>query len=756
MPFELTIDPAWPWSLPRIGLPLLAILALALAALTIWTYRDSPSAGRRRIAIVVALRLLALLLAVITVVRPAAAFRDDLKSPSTLIIAADASRSMTIADEVDNKSRWATLQRILRQCQPQLDRLRDEFNVTVALHRFAEEVGDYDPDGAAAGARTDFGRMLNSLFQRYAQERRLRGLLILSDGADNGTAYPAQSEAARWRSLGCPISTFALGRSDTSSQQRDIALTSLTPEPAPAPVKSKLTVRATLDAPGFETAKVRLHLLIGDDEVLSETVGPLKTAGTEVALAIDAPPTPGEYKLTLRADALPGEASQANNEISTYLTVTKEGLSVLLVDRLRTELKFIRSALAGDPRIRVYEAVRQTDDPPRGGDDTFRFDKQAYDVIVLGDVTARRLRSADPKSLEQIEDLVKNKGVGLLMTGGADSFGNSDWAGTPVAAALPVELDARGQVDEPVKMLPTQAGLSEYVMRLTANPADNEAVWQRLPALDGFTRLGRLKPGAITLAASPARVPLLVRQDYGKGRTMALAVDTTWLWTRLGLPQSTEGADLHARFWKQLMIYLAQQEDRGGSAWIKPDVRRVAAGGKLGFSVGLRGKTGIDLTDARFEVQVTPPDGAPPESIAVAREGSVDRGFIWKTDKPGEYVLSVTASGTDVDKTTIGNQKATARFLVFQDDTELLRQAMDEDFLKKLATTGGGKFYRADELPKVLADLAERGIADGQHKARYWPDWRQSQLGGFIPTLFLLFVLVLGLEWGLRRHWGMV
>jgi hypothetical protein len=109
-----------------------------------------------------------------------------------------------------------------------------------------------------------------------------------------------------------------------------------------------------------------------------------------------------------------------------------------------------------------------------------------------------------------------------------------------------------------------------------------------------------------------------------------------------------------------------------------------------------------------------------------------------------------------VDKTTIENQKATARFLVYQDDTELLRQAMDEDFLKKLATTGGGKFYHADELPKVLSELAERGIADGQHKARYWPDWRQARLGGFIPTLFLLFVLVLGLEWGLRRHWGMV
>ena len=86
----------------------------------------------------------------------------------------------------------------------------------------------------------------------------------------------------------------------------------------------------------------------------------------------------------------------------------------------------------------------------------------------------------------------------------------------------------------------------------------------------------------------------------------------------------------------------------------------------------------------------------------------------------------------------------------------MLRQAMDADFLTKLATTGGGKFYRADELPKFLNELPAKGLTIGQNKARYWPDWRQAALGGFIPLLFLLFVAVLGLEWGVRRYWGMV
>src|SRR5207248_8347498 len=84
LPVEFAADPAWPWSLPRVGLPGLAAVALLLAGLTVWTYRG---ATRRRVAVLVALRLLALLLAVLTLMRPAFAFRDDLKVPSTLILA---------------------------------------------------------------------------------------------------------------------------------------------------------------------------------------------------------------------------------------------------------------------------------------------------------------------------------------------------------------------------------------------------------------------------------------------------------------------------------------------------------------------------------------------------------------------------------------------------------------------------------------------------------------------------------------------
>src|SRR6516164_4567380 len=180
---ELTFntDPTWPWSSGNFGL-----LALVLTGLTVWTYLGARGATFRRLLAVLALRLGALLLAFLAVLRPALASRDQLKAPSVLLIAVDDSESMTIQDEFDGQSRWERMQRVLAKCEPELRRLRDDYNVTVALQRFSEGVRPFDPEDAAAkadGKRSDYGLMLQTLYEKYRGERYLRGLLVLGDGA---------------------------------------------------------------------------------------------------------------------------------------------------------------------------------------------------------------------------------------------------------------------------------------------------------------------------------------------------------------------------------------------------------------------------------------------------------------------------------------------------------------------------------------------------------------------------------------------
>ena len=765
---SLTNDPAWPWSLAPLGLPALGVVALVLTGLTVWTYVGVPGAGFRRVLIVLGLRLAGLVLACLMLLRPSLALRNSQHPPSTLLIVVDSSGSMSIVDEFGPRSRWDYVRQLLHDAGPALQTLRDEQNVEVVLYRFAEDVADYDPEGHADGKRTDFGQMLHALLERHARDRNLRGILILSDGADNGTRFPALSEARGWRALPCPVEPFGVGQPTTPNNQRDIAfaarpgLPAIVVEPSPVAIKGKLTVKGTLDAPGFENETVTVRLFIDNKEVHHQEETLRKTTGNEVKLVTDAPARPGEIKVTLKVDPKENEVTTVNNEISTFVTVTKEGLSVLVVDRPRMpEPQFICDALAADPRIRVYPAIRWSEKASAEQEDLFQFDKHPYDVVILGDLTPERLAAGNARALAQIRDLVRDKGVGLLMMGGFDAFANqrkdqgTSWKDTPLADVLPVEMDASGQVDDLFQMEPTPEGLVHYI-RVAEKDSANAALWKKLPKLNGMTRLGKPKRLAAVLAVrADNQEPVLVGQQVGKGRTLAFAADTTWRWQRLGQPKSNDGLQAHAHFWRQLVLWLAQQDKIEGNAYVKPDTRRLAAGSKLDFKAGLRGKGGKEMEDAHFEATVFGPHKAA-FPVPVARDRGEHRGVFWKTEGPGEYRLRVKAWPKGADPKRARAETAEARFIIYQDDAEMVRRAADHEFLARLAAAGGGRFHKGEEFARFLKELGNLPLPQGRQKAELWPDWRRNTLSSFLVGLFALFVAVLCLEWFLRRRWGLV
>src|SRR5207248_1955449 len=88
--------------------------ALALAGITVWTYLGARGASWRRTALVLALRLAALLVAIIVVLRPALAFEEmENSEPSRLFILLDWSESMRVTDGFDGLARWSDARRML-------------------------------------------------------------------------------------------------------------------------------------------------------------------------------------------------------------------------------------------------------------------------------------------------------------------------------------------------------------------------------------------------------------------------------------------------------------------------------------------------------------------------------------------------------------------------------------------------------------------------------------------------------------------
>src|SRR3954470_22058416 len=264
--WHVVTNPAWrPFTDADVpGYVLLLACAAALVVLTVWTYVGSAASTPKRIGILIALRLGALLLAILLALRPAPAITEIPKLPSTLIIVVDASESMSVKDEA-NFTRWEVVQKALAKCGPLLHQMREDQQTTIYVYHFSK---DFDPDRdkltddvKPEGKRSDFGTMLSKLYDRHQGEQRLRGLVIVSDGADNGTAKPALPEAARWRGIGCPVYTFAVG-GPTSTDQKDIGFVSINPDPSPVAIKADLKVRAKLNAPGFEGRRVKIQLQV--------------------------------------------------------------------------------------------------------------------------------------------------------------------------------------------------------------------------------------------------------------------------------------------------------------------------------------------------------------------------------------------------------------------------------------------------------------------------------------------------------------
>jgi hypothetical protein len=266
-----------------------------------------------------------------------------------------------------------------------------------------------------------------------------------------------------------------------------------------------------------------------------------------------------------------------------------------------------------------------------------------------------------------------------------------------------------------------------------------------------MTRLGQARSGLESvLATTQDGEPLLVTRNYGDGRVLAFGGDSTWKWVR-----NPDMQELHGRFWRRMVTWLARQENAEGNVWVEPDTRRLPARSELGFRVGVRGKAGTPLADGTFKVEVIGPGGQR-TPVPTARAGDEDRGLFTRTDLPGEYRVVVQGEARDPSTSEVVKGEGSARFIVYEEEVELLRRAADHEFLRKLVAAGGGEFHRVEELPAFLRKLQGEALLRARPKLNLWPDWRTSARSPFLAFFVLTFAALLTAEWLLRRRWGLV
>jgi hypothetical protein len=753
------LDPilAWPW----------VILAAATSLLlVVTTYRERIAhlpVGSRRL--LMTLRLITWGLITWMMFRPWIELTETDRHASALIVALDSSRSMSVADGPGGATRRATAVKLLEDARSDLDNLGKDIQIVYV--DYAKDVTPVENFSTETpGEQTAIGHALDE-FPKLVKDKKLIGVLLVGDGAQRAISpYDTDPRAAATRLAEQQVrvdTVVGIGQTGFSDSAVDLSIEDLEVSPTVF-VKNTVVVRCRVRALGAANQELTVRLLL-ENKAGAEpgkpgtmlAAGPpkkIKPTISQEVISIDdltfVANDPGEFKLTVEVVPLEGEPLVVNNSQTTFINVLKGGVNVAYFDaEFRYEHKFLRR-IDESPDIQLdFKPIRVGKLGQKSHIEPEWFKPGAYDVYIIGSVPASLFGQAALKSLA---DAVR-QGAGLLMIGGVHSFGPGGYAETPLADELPVvmlrtELQNGEDVDpslhylRPLQMLPTQQGLSHFVMRLDT-AAKNRATWEALPPLEGANRFVNLKDGAVVLgeAREPGQrpIPLLVAQEFGRSRTMAFAADSTWLWYLGGQHEA------HQRFWQQVVLWLAHKDTQGDeSVWAKLDFRRVRVGQPVNMTFGARDADKRPIDDATFTIEVTDPEGKK-HAITPQRSGTDNLARFLETRGPGDYRVHIDAKragqpiglGTD------------ARFIVYDQDLELHNPAADFALLDEIARITGGTSVPPGDLAAHVKKLSRLGLnveVTRVQRILLWDNW----------PLFALCVLLWSIEWFVRKRRGLV
>jgi hypothetical protein len=313
-----------------------------------------------------------------------------------------------------------------------------------------------------------------------------------------------------------------------------------------------------------------------------------------------------------------------------------------------------------------------------------------------------------------------------------------------MADLVPVRLPANRGTFHQMEKAPaelTGAGGESILTRLDENPARNVQRWKDLPKLYSWQEVGEAKPGAtILLNVNPGTrpaSPLLVTENYGRGRTAVFATAGSWTW-KMWLDHNDK---THATFWQQMFRYLVT--DTPGQVTVSTPKSVLSDETRVPLRVEVRDKQYKPLNTAKVQARFNNPDGttATLELTPVPSEEGIYAGE-WTAEKPGTYVAEVIA-GQEAEQ--IGQDVVTFR----REDgvAENFHTGQNRELLQKLSEQTGGRYFTPDEASKLGSEISysEAGITS-----------RETRDLWDMPILFLLAMGIRASEWTLRRKWGVV
>ena len=749
---------AWPkWILP--------LLILAAGAGLAWLIRSrlaqaAPVMRSWRVWVIWSLQTLLAALLLVLLWQPAITIAELKPQQNIIAVLVDDSRSMAISE--DGSTRQAQAVKAL------------ENGVLASLNR-SFQTRLYRVDAVAAridglkdlrpiAPSTRLGDSLKQLSEETS-DLPIGAVVLLSDGDDNAGGIDAEAISAL-RARHIPVHTVGFGRERAI---HDVELDDAVVAPR-ALADSRLAARITLHQRGYAGAKINLTVrdTSGDQvKILASrtiSLGPDGNLQTETLMFNIG--GAGAKTLQIAAAPLPGEENTANNTLTRVVNVGSEPRRILYVEgEPRWEFKFIREAEEEDRMVQIVSMIRTSpnkiyrqgisdskelaDGFPSRPEELFR-----YQGLIIGSVEAGYF---SPGQQELIRDFVDRRGGGLLLLGGQFALADGDWAASKLIDLFPTTLPTEagtfhreadpknGTTHATAELAP--AGVDSIITRIVDDPTANAAKWKALPYLMDYEDPGTPKPGAARLAdmitPEGRKLPLLITENFGRGRTAIMATGGSWRWQM----SSPLGDTAHDLFWQQLLRWVVS--DTPGHVTASVPAQLLLDSGGVILSAEVRDPQYNPAPAAKVEAHILGPSGTSALlEMAPVPDNPGRFQATWSAAKTGAYLTEVTAQRSD--PTTGKPQELGRDVLTFQrmdGIAENFHTEQNRDLLERLAAQTGGQYWKPADLGKLASAIpfSEAGVTVRETKDL----WN-------LPLVFVVLILLRFAEWWLRRMWGIV
>ncbi len=737
------------WVIALIGLGALALLIVHFLGL-------KKRLGLKKSSLIVSLRGLVYALLIFFLLTPILVEKRPTKLRPPLAVLIDSSQSMGFPASMDQgqdrKSRIDLVKaRLLEGQTPWIQRLAETYDVR--LYHFGTDLEPINIESLRQlDARGKGSRLFETL--REAGRQTPAAALVFSDGIANGENHSLDE------SFSSPFPVFTIGVGETQGYA-DIRIAEVAvPEFAFRGREFKLDL--AIQAHGFAGKTVPLYLNRGRNLVSRHQVMIDRDPFEKRITLSYTPKELGLHSFSLSLPPQPGEAIAHNNHKEFKVEVRRDKIRVLTLSGSPSwNYRFLRMALKQDPLIDLVSFVflrtptDSVDVPdnrlsliPFPIDEIFLEELKNFDVLVFDDFSHRSYFNV--LYLEKVRDFTRDGG-GLAMLGGMRSFDSGGYAESPLREVLPIELDGKGNylMGARLRAIPTAAGKAHPITRIVPDSRANEEAWKKMPALTTLNQVRRVRGETLLAAGSDggsATSPLLAVGRFGKGRTLALLSDDFWRWNFVAVGDA-ETPQNYLKLIRQGVRWLAQ-EPSFEQVEIQSLAGPRAPGEKIHFKIRVLNDDFSPAAHASIRLWVAGPEGEkiPLEVAPETVEGEYSAEFT--PGKEGSYRLEAEAH---LQGKLLGKDQR--NFLVAFPYGETEDGRPRPDLLKRIAETTRGEFipiseWNEESIERIAAKL--ESVAPSRIVER-----RQVPLWS-IPWTFAGIILILGLEWWLRRKWGLV